>query len=308
MAERNEILNRRAYADARHRYRLDERIATGGMGEVWRATDTVLDREVAVKLLKREYADDSVFRARLETEAQHAAGLRHPGVAQVFDFGSGDPNGDGLPPYLVMEYVDGRPLSALLRPGSPMQPAAAVSLLAAVGDALGAAHAQGIVHRDVKPANILVTDDRQVRITDFGIARAADDVSLTRTGEVVGTPQYISPEQAEGKPATPASDVYALGAVGFECLAGHRPFVAETPVATALAHLRDPVPDLPDTVPPALAAVIRRSLAKDPGDRYADGAAVASALRAADAGSPAPEAALAAASTQVLPAGADAGA
>jgi len=267
-----------AYVDARGRYRLDTRVATGGMGEVWRGTDTVLDRPVAVKLLKQEHADDAVFRSRFETEAHNAAGLHHSGVAQVFDFGSGDPD---HPPYLVMEYVDGQPLSALLRPGVPMDPAATATLVAAVGDALGAAHAHGIVHRDVKPANILVTDDHQVRITDFGIARAVDAATLTRSGEVLGTPQYISPEQAEGKPATPASDVYSLGVVAFECLAGHRPFQAETPVATAVAHLRAPVPDLPETVPPALAAVVRRALAKDPTERYPHGGALAAAVREA---------------------------
>jgi eukaryotic-like serine/threonine-protein kinase len=274
-----------SYADAAERYRLDDRIATGGMGEVWRATDTVLDRVVAVKLLKQEHADDAVFRARFEVEARHAAALRHPGVAQVFDFGAGDSAGEGEhPPFLVMEYVDGQPLSALLRSGEPMEPAAAADLLAGVGDAIGAAHAQGIVHRDVKPGNLLVTADHRVKITDFGIARASDGLALTRTGEVMGTPQYLSPEQAEGKPATPASDVYSLGAVAYECLVGRRPFVAESAVATALAHLREPVPDLPATVPPALAAVVRRALAKDPAERYADGAAFAAAVReAADA-------------------------
>src|SRR5881394_1058731 len=260
------------YAEARERYRLDSRIASGGMGEVWRGTDTVLDRLVAVKLLRQERADDTVFRSRFETEAQHAAGLHHPGVTQVFDFGAGDAR---HAPYLVMEYVDGKPLSALLRPAQPMDPAPAARLIAAVADALGAAHVQGIVHRDVKPANILVTHDQQVKITDFGIARAAGSVALTRTGEVLGTPQYISPEQAEGKPATPASDVYSLGAVGYECLAGHRPFQADTPVATAIAHLRQPVPELPSTVPAALADVVRRALAKAPEDRYAEGAAFA---------------------------------
>ena len=266
------------YADARERYRLDARVATGGMGEVWRGTDTVLGRPVAVKLLKQEHADDAVFRSRFETEAHNAAGLHHVGVAQVLDFGAGDPD---HPPYLVMEYVDGQPLSALLRPGVPMDPDAAATLVAAVGDALGAAHAHGIVHRDLKPANILVTDDHQVRITDFGIARAVDAVTLTRSGEVLGTPQYISPEQAEGTPATPASDVYSLAVVAFECLAGHRPFQAETPVATAVAHLRAPVPDLPEIVPPALAVVVRRALAKDPAERYPDGGAFAAAVREA---------------------------
>jgi serine/threonine-protein kinase len=272
------------YADAAERYRLEDRIATGGMGEVWRATDTLLDRTVAVKLLKQEHADDAVFRSRFEIEARHAAALRHPGVAQVFDFGSGD---DTHAPFLVMEYVDGEPLSSLLRAGEPMDPAAAIDLLAEAGDAIGAAHAQGIVHRDVKPGNLIVTGDRRVKITDFGIARAADGLALTRTGEVMGTPQYLSPEQAEGKPATPASDVYSLGAVGYECLVGRRPYVADSAVATALAHLREPVPELPDTVPPALAAVVRRAMAKDPAERYADGNAFAAAIRgAADTSEP----------------------
>ena len=274
-----------AYADARQRYRLESLIATGGMGQVWRATDTVLDRLVAVKQLLQAHVDDPVFRSRFETEARHAAGLHHPNIAQVYDFAAGD---DALPPFLVMEYVDGRPLSAILRPGQPMDPAAAAAVVSATADALGAAHAQGIVHRDVKPANILVTADRQVKITDFGIARAADGVALTRTGEVLGTPQYISPEQAEGKDATPASDVYALGAVAYECLVGQRPFQAESAVATALAHLRQPVPELPSTVPPALAGVVRRALAKAPDERYADGAAFATAVREAIA-SPTPE-------------------
>jgi serine/threonine-protein kinase len=178
-----------------------------------------------------------------------------------------------------------------------MDPAAAAALLAAVGDAIGAAHVQGIVHRDVKPGNLLVTPDHRVKITDFGIARAADGLALTRTGEVMGTPQYLSPEQAEGKPATPASDVYSLGAVAYECLVGRRPFAAESAVATALAHLREPVPELPGTVPPALAAVVRRSLAKDPAERYADGAAFAAAVRAAAS---APRAAAADPATRVL--------
>jgi eukaryotic-like serine/threonine-protein kinase len=264
-----------SFADDAHRYRLDERIATGGMGEVWRATDTSLGREVAVKLLKQEYADDPSFRARFETEAQHAGALHHANIATVFDYGT---VGDGRP-YLVMELVDGQPLSALLRPESPMDPDAVRDLLAQTADGLAAAHAAGIVHRDVKPANLLVTPDRRVKITDFGIARAAEGMGLTQTGEVMGTPQYLSPEQARGQTATAASDVYSLGVVAFECLAGHRPYVADTAVATALMHLREPVPDLPDEVPDDLAAVVRRAMAKLPQDRYADGAALAAALR-----------------------------
>jgi len=269
------------FADDARRYRLDSRIATGGMGEVWRATDTVLGREVAIKLLKREYADDPSFRSRFETEARHAGSLHHRGIAAVFDFGEASPtDGSGSPrPYLVMELVDGQPLSDLLRPGEPMDPDVTRDLLAQAAEAIGAAHAAGIVHRDVKPANLLVTPAREVKITDFGIARAAEGMALTQTGQVMGTPQYISPEQARGTTATPASDVYALGVVAFECLAGRRPFVADTPIATALAHLREPVPPLPPEVPADLAAVVRKAMAKEPGERYADGAAFAAALR-----------------------------
>ena len=269
------------YADDGRRYRLDSRIATGGMGEVWRGTDTVLDREVAIKLLKREYADDESFRSRFETEARHAGSLHHPGIAAVFDFGEAAPaDGSGAPrPYLVMELVDGQPLSDLLRPDEPMDPDVTRDLLGQAADAIGAAHAAGIVHRDIKPANLLVTPAREVKITDFGIARAAEGMALTQTGQVIGTPQYISPEQARGITATPASDVYALGVVAFECLAGRRPFVADTPIATALAHLREPVPPLPPEVPADLAAVVRKAMSKEPGDRYADGAAFAAALR-----------------------------
>jgi serine/threonine-protein kinase len=269
------------FVDDQHRYRLDARIATGGMGEVWRATDTSLGREVAVKVLKNEYADDPTFRSRFETEARHAASLVHPGVASVYDFGeAATDDGSGMPrPYLIMELVDGQPLSALLRGGRPLDPEVVRDLVAQTADALGAAHRAGIVHRDVKPANLLVTPDRRIKITDFGIARASDGLGLTGTGQVMGTPQYLSPEQARGNTATPASDVYSLGVVAFECLVGHRPFDSDSPVATALAHLNDPVPDLPRSVPADLAAVVRRAMAKEPEQRYADGDAFAAALR-----------------------------
>jgi serine/threonine protein kinase len=276
------------FVDDAGRYRLDSRIATGGMGEVWRATDTALGREVAVKVLKAEYADDPAFRQRFGIEARHAAALHHPGVAGVFDFGeahsAGVADGSGVPrPFLVMELVEGEPLSTLLRQGLDAQRDldrdAVRDLLVQAGEAIGAAHSAGIVHRDVKPANLMVTPSGQLKVTDFGIARAADGAGITQTGAVMGTPQYLSPEQAQGQPATPRSDVYSLGVVAFECLAGRRPFEADSPIATALAQIREPVPDLPVDVPADLAAVVRRALAKEPAERYADGREFAAALR-----------------------------
>lgn len=263
------------------RYRRISRIAIGGMGEVWRAEDTVLHREVALKLLKPEYAQDADFRVRFETEARLTAALLHPGIAAVFDYGESEE--DGLTrPFLVMELVDGQPLSDLLRPGVPMPAERAADLISQAAEALGVAHRSGLVHRDVKPANLMVTTDGTVKVTDFGIARAADAVPLTATGQLLGTPHYLSPEQADGHVATPASDVYALGVVLYQCLTGTRPFHGETPVSTALAHLRQPVPTLPDSVPARLRAVGERALAKDPAQRYPDGAAFAAALRGED--------------------------
>ncbi|NYI80250.1 serine/threonine-protein kinase [Nocardioides panzhihuensis] len=260
------------------RYVFHELIGTGGMGEVWRATDTTLNREVAIKLLKPEHAEDPIGRSRFESEAKHAAALHHPNVVAVYDVGE-MPTASGLMrPFLVMELVDHKPLSELLRDGRPLAPEVVRDLLGQAGDALAAAHRAGIVHRDVKPANLLVTPARKVKVTDFGIARAQASTGITGTGQVMGTPQYLSPEQARGEKATPASDVYSLGVVAFECLAGYRPFQKETPVATAIAHLHDPVPPLPDHVPAELAAIVMRSLQKDPALRYADAAAFTTAI------------------------------
>lgn len=260
------------------RYDYTSRIATGGMGEVWLARDTLLGRDVAIKRLKGEYADDPVFRERFAAEARNAAALHDRHIATVFDVGE-ETGSDGRPvPYLVMEYVDGKPLSDLLRDREPMPHETAKNLVGQAAAALSVAHARGIVHRDVKPANLLVTRDRTVKLTDFGIARAADAVALTGTGEVIGTPHYLAPEQVEGRAATPASDVYSLGVVLHECLTGARPFEADTPVATALAHLRQDPPPLPDDLPRDLRATAERALAKDPAQRFPDAAAFLAAL------------------------------
>src|SRR3954454_19990565 len=197
------------------RYTLVQRIAVGGMGEVWRARDVLLDRYVAVKVLKAEYATDPSFLARFRNEARHTAALSHPGIANVFDYGE-----IGDMAYLVMELVAGDPLSTLLAREGRLDPARSLDIVGQTGLALQAAHDAGVVHRDVKPGNLLVRPDGVVKVTDFGIARATDAAPLTQTGLLIGTAAYLSPEQAGGKPATPASDIYSLGVVAYECLTG----------------------------------------------------------------------------------------
>ncbi len=247
------------------RYRLTSRIAVGGMGEVWNATDEVLGREVAVKVLRPEYVDDAEFRERFRAEARHAAGLSHPGIASVFDYGEqAEPEPAA---WLVMELVEGEPLSALLRRTPRLPTDQALDIVGQAALALEAAHDAGVVHRDVKPGNLLVRPDGVVKVTDFGIARAANAVPLTRTGTMVGTAHYLSPEQAGGRPVTPASDVYSLGVVAYECLAGVRPFPADNPIAAATAHLTETAPPLPDDVPTQVRELVARTLAKDPADR-----------------------------------------
>jgi tRNA A-37 threonylcarbamoyl transferase component Bud32 len=257
------------------RYRLQSRIAVGGMGEVWRADDTVLSRPVAVKTLKSEYVDDPDFRARFRAEARSAARLSHPGIASVHDYGE-EPDRA----WLVMELVDGEPLSAILRRERSLRPDRVLDLLAQTATALHAAHAGGVVHRDVKPGNLLVRPDGVLKVTDFGIASVADAVPLTRTGIVVGTAYYLSPEQAAGRGVTGQSDLYSLGVVGYECLAGRRLFPGDSPVAVAMAHLHQPPPRLPDTVPAGVRDLIARALAKDPAERPRDGAAFAAEAHA----------------------------
>jgi serine/threonine-protein kinase len=255
------------------RYALVDRLAVGGMGEVWCADDSVLGRAVAIKVLRDEYAGDPTFRQRFRAEAQHAALLVHPNVAQVFDFNEGD-DATGAPPWLVMELIRGEPLSELIAREAPLPPDRVWSIVGQAASALAAAHAAGVVHRDIKPANLLLCADGTVKVTDFGIARAAGSSSITGTGLMLGTPHYLSPEQVAGQPATAASDFYALGVVAYECLTGSRPFEGEA-VAVLLAHRDQQPPPVPASVPPALRDLVTALLAKDPSRRPTDGRAIA---------------------------------
>ncbi|MEO6143379.1 MAG: serine/threonine-protein kinase [Dermatophilaceae bacterium] len=255
------------------RYTLTERIAMGGMGEVWAATDAVLGRTVAVKLLHPALSQESDFVDRFRAEARHTAALLHPNIAAVFDYGEDDGTA-----YLVMELVVGKPLSQIIAERGPLSAQETTAILIQAATALDAAHAAGVIHRDVKPANIMVTPDGTAKLTDFGISRAIDSVPLTQTGQVLGTAQYLSPEQALGQSATASSDIYALGVVGHEMLTGERPFDTGSVVSTALAQINQPPPPLPDTVPPGIRDVITAALAKDPADRPASAAAMAHAL------------------------------
>jgi len=246
------------------RYRLDHRIAAGAMGEVWRATDLVLDRPVAVKLLRPGYAGHEEGLARFRAEARNAGLLSHPGIATVYDYREA---AAPYPPYLVMELVDGPSLARLLDEG-PLDPARTMGLIAQAAAALRAAHAAGLVHRDIKPGNLLVSQRGQVKITDFGIAQATGCAPLTRPGMLIGTPAYLAPERVAGVPATPAADLYALGIVAFQCLTGRLPFDGE-PLAVAVAHQERPLPRLPSSVPAEVAALVVSLAAKDPRARPA---------------------------------------
>jgi serine/threonine-protein kinase len=274
------------------RYELHQLIAAGGMGQVWRGLDIALHRPVAVKVLRSEYTGDPTFLARFRAEAQHAASLSHPNIAVVFDYGeeiAQDGTGETLA-YLVMELVEGEPLSALLAREGALGTETTLSVLRQTAFGLGEAHRAGMVHRDVKPGNILVRPDGSVKITDFGIAHSARSVALTRTGQVIGTPQYLSPEQAEGRPATPASDVYALGLIGYECLTGHAAFEGDNAVTIALKQVRQDPEPLPGELPADVRELICRAVLKDAGARFADGAAFVAAIDDIRAGRPLPEA------------------
>jgi eukaryotic-like serine/threonine-protein kinase len=252
------------------RYRLDAQIAAGGIGEVWRAQDLVLDRPVAVKMLRSEYAGQPQALARFQAEARQAGSVSHQSIAQVYDYGDDGPAGS---PYLVMELVNGPSLAEVLAAG-PLDAASALDVLAQTAAGLQAAHAVGLVHRDIKPANLVIGPAGQLKITDFGVAYAAGSVQLTRTGMVLGTPAYLAPEQLAGDRASPASDLYALGVVGYECLTGTRPFRGE-PMEVAAAHKDLPLPPLPAGVPAGAAALVAQLTEKDPVLRPHDAATVA---------------------------------
>ncbi len=251
------------------RYRLTDRIAAGGMGEVWRGEDNLLNRAVAVKLLPTGRAGDEAFLARFRAEARYSASLSHPGIARVYDYGESAEFGGA---YLVMELVNGEPLSAILARAGRLSADATLDVVSQAARALDAAHQAGIVHRDIKPGNILVAAGGTTKITDFGIATAmaaAQASHLTETGMVMGTAMYVSPEQATGAPVTDSSDIYSLGVVAYECLAGHPPFTASEPLAIAFAHKHEPVPALPPDVPSPVSDLVYHMLAKTPEERPA---------------------------------------
>lgn len=261
------------------RYRLDVQVAVGGMGEVWRATDLLLERTVAVKLLRESLAEDPIVAERFRREALTAAGLSHPNMANVYDYVQ-----EHGRPGIVMEFVEGETLAEKIARTGPLDVADAVRTSSALLAALSVAHDAGIVHRDVKPGNVMISPTGEVKVTDFGIARAAGHETLTETGMVIGTAHYLSPEQVSGKPASPSSDLYAVGAILYEMLTGAKPFEAETPLAVAMKRLtEDPIAlqEHRAGIPDPVAKVALRALARDPEGRYASAEGMRSALEAA---------------------------
>jgi len=261
------------------RYRLIAPLGDGGMATIWRAVDEQLDREVAVKLLRPQFSSDPGFTARFKQEARSAGGLSHPNIVGVYDYGTDGADGEQ---YIVMELVEGRDLSAILRDRGALSIDDSVRIGIGVASALEVAHRKGIVHRDVKPGNILITDGGDVKVTDFGIARAVAEASMTVTGTTLGSVHYFSPEQARGDEVTGASDVYALAIVLFEMLTGRRPFEADTAAAVALKRLNEDPPRpsaLGHPIPVGLEAILMRGLSRDAADRFPDAGAFAEALR-----------------------------
>jgi hypothetical protein len=261
------------------RYRLTAPLGEGGMATLWRALDQQLDREVAVKILRPQYSADPGFAARFKQEARSAASLSHPNIVSVYDYGT-DP--DGETQYIVMELVEGRDLASVLRERGRISIEDAVQVAIATASALEAAHRRGIVHRDVKPGNILITEEGDVKVTDFGIARAVSEASMTVTGTTLGSVHYFSPEQARGDEVTGRSDVYALGIVLYEMITGRRPFEGDSAAGVALKRLTDPPPRpmvAGQPLPPGLEAILRRALEREPAQRFPDAGSFAEALR-----------------------------
>jgi serine/threonine protein kinase len=251
------------------RYDVGRPLGSGGMGEVFLARDRVLGRDVALKVLRKQYAGDEEFAERFKREAMSAASLSHPNIVQVYDRGETEEGAS----YIAMEYVPGGTLKERISREGPLAAADAAALGAQVAEALGAAHDRGMVHRDIKPQNVLLTAGGTAKVADFGIARAGSSVTISRTGSVMGTAGYMSPEQALGKPATPKSDLYSLGVVLYEALTGELPYTADNPIAVSMKHVNEPLRppvELNPRIPDGMNALVTKLLAKDPEDRYAD--------------------------------------
>ena len=256
-----------------HRYRLDRRLAQGGMGEVWKGFDIQLGRIVAIKALRTDTNNVEAKLRRLRAEAHNSANLAHPNIAALFDYYEHDGIG-----FLIMEYVPSKSLADLYHKEKTVEPTRLLPILIQTARGLFVAHSHGVIHRDVKPANIMVSDTGSVKITDFGVSYSSDQEQITQDGMVVGTAQYISPEQAQGEQATAQSDIYSLGVVAYEGLCGHRPFTGATPVDIAAAHVNDPVPSLPDSVDIQLRQFVMSMLSKNPKDRPKDALVVSKVL------------------------------